>query len=80
MKPGFNPRYVVKEHYVDTFMDYLNDNYRFLSAIENVVDGAYCYGYNTVLEAAEQVLSQEDYWKIVNKIEELENQYELNHK
>lgn len=35
------------------------------TAVESVIDSAYCDGYNTVLDAAEKVLSGEDYWKIV---------------
>lgn len=34
------------------------------------LDAGYCEGYNTVLDAAEKVLSSEDYWKIVNYLDE----------
>lgn len=34
------------------------------------LDVGYCEGYNTVLDAAEKVLSSEDYWKIVNYLDE----------
>ena len=34
------------------------------------VDAGYCEGYNTVLEAAEEVLSPEDYEKLVKHLNE----------
>ena len=37
--------------------------------ISEIVDLAYCNGYNTVLDAAEKVLSNEDYFKIVKQLE-----------
>lgn len=38
--------------------------------LSNALDTGYCEGYNTVLDAAEKVLSSEDYWKIVNYLDE----------
>lgn len=37
--------------------------------ISEIADLAYCNGYNTVLDAAEKVLSDEDYFKIVKQLE-----------
>lgn len=37
--------------------------------ISEVADLGYCNGYNTVLDAAEKVLSEEDYFKIVKQLE-----------
>ena len=37
--------------------------------ISEVADLDYCNGYNTVLDAAEKVLSEEDYFKIVKQLE-----------
>ena len=34
------------------------------------VDAGYCEGYNTVMEAAEEVLNPEDYLKLVNYLNE----------
>ena len=40
--------------------------------IREIADLAYCNGYNTVLDAAEKVLSNEDYFKIVKQLEKEE--------
>lgn len=40
--------------------------------ISEVADLGYCNGYNTVLDAAEKVLSKEDYFKIVKQLEKEE--------
>lgn len=40
--------------------------------ISEVADLGYCNGYNTVLDAAEKVLSKEDYSKIVKQLEKEE--------
>ena len=40
--------------------------------ISEVADLAYCNGYNSVLIAAEKVLSEEDYFKIVKQLEKEE--------
>lgn len=40
--------------------------------ISEVADLGYCNGYNTVLDAAEKVLSEEDYFKIVKQLEKEE--------
>jgi hypothetical protein len=40
--------------------------------IEEYLDFSYINGYNTALIAAEKVLSEEDYMKIVKKLEEEE--------
>lgn len=37
--------------------------------ISEVADLGYCNRYNTVLDAAEKVLSEEDYFKIVKQLE-----------
>ena len=44
--------------------------------LKDAVDAGYCEGYNTVLEAAEEVLSKEDYWKIVNRLQKLDEDEE----
>lgn len=78
IKKHYN-RQDIKKHYAQQFIKYITeDDYKFLSSLENVIDCGYCYGYNIVLEAAENVLSNEDYWKIVNKLEEWENENENN--
>ena len=41
--------------------------------ISEIADLAYCNGYNTVLDAAEKVLSNEDYFKIVKQLERRNN-------
>ena len=65
----------IKKHYAKQFVKYITENdYGFMSSLENVLANAWGYGYNIVLEAAEDVLSEEDYWKIVNKLEEWENE------
>lgn len=38
--------------------------------LSNALDTGYCEGYNTVLDAADAVLSKDDYWKIVNYLDE----------
>lgn len=40
--------------------------------ISEIADLAYCNGCNTVLDAAEKVLSEEDYFKIVKQLEKEE--------
>jgi len=40
--------------------------------ISEVADLAYCNGYNAVLIVAEEVLSEEDYFKIVKRLEKEE--------
>lgn len=40
--------------------------------ISEIADLAYCNGYNTVLDAAEKVLSNEDYFKIVKQLKKEE--------
>lgn len=40
--------------------------------ISEVAYLGYCNGYNTVLDAAEKVLSEEDYFKIVKQLEKEE--------
>ena len=65
----------IKKHYAKQFLKYITeDDYGFMSSLENVLACAWAYGYNIVLDAAEDVLSKEDYWKIVNKLEEWENE------
>lgn len=66
----YRTRQEVKQHYAEEFHRHLKEehvNYW----LENAIDAGYCEGYNQVLTAAELVLSKEDYWKIVNKLEEL---------
>lgn len=53
-----------KENLVKLQEEYFNDR-----IISDIVDLAYCNGYNTVLDAAEKVLSNEDYFKIVSQLE-----------
>lgn len=43
-----------------------------LDKLEESIDESYIEGYNTVLNAAERVLSEEDYMKIVRKLEQEE--------
>ena len=59
-------RTTAKTHYTVEFTERLKDSH----VLTDVIDGAYCMGYNTVLEAAENVLSKDDYWKIVNYLNE----------
>lgn len=73
----FYPRWEIKNHYADECYRRL-EFLPFVSAIKEAVDGGYCYGYNTVLNAASEVLSKEDYMKIVNKIEEWEEEWTKN--
>lgn len=44
--------------------------------ISDIADLAYCNGYNHVLEAAETVLSRDDYFKIVSQLEKMESNHE----
>ena len=44
--------------------------------LKDAVDVGYCEGYNTVLEAAEEVLSKDDYWKIVKRLQKLDEDEE----
>ena len=52
--------------------------YRISFYAKNAIDGSYCYGYNIVLSAIESVFGglTEEYWKIVNKLEEWDNERE----
>lgn len=69
-------RQEVKKHYTDEFFYYNECQLR--SAIQSAVDGGYCYGYNIVLEACRDVfgLDSEEYWKVVDKLEEYEKENE----
>lgn len=63
MNRGANKK-CCKENLVKLQEEYFNDR-----IISDIVDLDYCNGYNTVLDAAEKVLSNEDYFKIVSQLE-----------
>ena len=49
-----------------------NLKYHASDVLKHALDCAYAEGYNKVLQAAEMVFGlTENYWKIVNKLEEL---------
>ena len=50
--------------YTDKFFEYSNDDIK--KHLHNVLDNAYCIGYNTVLDACWNVLSKEDYKKVTD--------------
>lgn len=54
-----------KENLIKLQEEHFNDR-----IISDIVDLAYCNGYNAVLDAAENVLSNEDYFKVVKQLEE----------
>ena len=64
----------LKKHFSEEFINsILKEHGRdFRSSLENAIDEGYCYGYNIVLSAIESVFGglTEEYWKIVNKLEE----------
>lgn len=67
LEEKFRTRQDVKEHYSQEFLKLvLEDNMPFKQTLEGVIDGGYCYGYNTVLEAVEAVLSKQDYFKVID--------------
>ena len=69
-------RQEVKKHFSEEFINsILKEHGRdFRSSLENAIDGSYCYGYNIVLSAIESLFGlTENYWKIVNKLEEWDN-------
>ena len=73
-------RQEIKKHFSEGFIDSITKEYGrdFRSSLENAIDGAYCYGYNIVLSAIESVFGglTEEYWKVVNKLEEWDNKRE----
>lgn len=73
-------RQEIKKRFSEEFIDSITKEYGrdFKSSIENAIDRGYCYGYNTVLSAIESVFGglTEEYWKIVNKLEEWNNKRE----
>lgn len=80
---NYNTKYFtrqeVKKHFSEEFINsILKEHGRdFRSSLENAIDGSYCYGYNIVLSAIESVFGlTENYWKIVNKLEEWDNERE----
>lgn len=81
---NYNTKYFtrqeVKKHFSEEFINsILKEHDRdFRSSLENAIDGSYCYGYNIVLSAIESVFGglTEEYWKIVNKLEEWDNERE----
>lgn len=56
------------EMYSKFLMNELTTGYERIA--KEAVDAGYCEGYNTVLEAAEEVLSPEDYKKLVDYLNE----------
>ena len=72
-------RQEVKKHFSEEFINSIFKEHGrdFRSSLENAIDGSYCYGYNIVLSAIESVFGlTENYWKIVNKLEEWDNKRE----
>ena len=73
-------RHEIKKHFSEEFINsILKEHGRdFRSSLENAIDGSYCYGYNIVLSAIESVFGglTEEYWKIVNKLEEWDSKRE----
>ena len=73
-------RQEIKKHFSEEFIDSITKEYGrdFRSSLESAIDGGYCYGYNIVLSAIESVFGglTEEYWKIVNKLEEWDNKRE----
>ena len=72
-------RQEIKKHFSEEFIDSITKEYGrdFRSSLENAIDCGYCYGYNIVLSAIESVFGlTENYWKIVNKLEEWDNERE----
>lgn len=72
-------RQEVKKHFSEEFINSIFKEHGrdFRSSLENAIDGSYCYGYNIVLSAVESVFGlTENYWKIVNKLEEWDNKRE----
>lgn len=74
---NYNTKYFtrqeVKKHFSEEFINSIFKEHGrdFRSSLENAIDGSYCYGYNIVLSAIESVFGiTENYWKIVNKLEE----------
>ena len=74
---NYNTKYFtrqeVKKHFSEEFINSIFKEYGrdFRSSLENAIDEGYCYGYNIVLSAIESVFGlTENYWKIVNKLEE----------
>ena len=67
-------RQEVKKHFSEEFINSIFKEHGrdFRSSLENAIDGSYCYGYNIVLSAIESVFGglTEEYWKVVNKLEE----------
>lgn len=56
-----------REHYSKEFQKILQEND---NAIKNIIDCAYCEGYNRVLDAALSVLPWKEYHKIIDKLHE----------
>lgn len=81
---NYNTKYFtrqeVKKHFSEEFINSIFKEHGrdFRSSLENAIDGSYCYGYNIVLSAIESVFGglTEEYWKIVNKLEEWDNKRE----
>ena len=67
-------RQEVKKHFSEEFINSILKKHGrdFRSSLENAIDEGYCYGYNIVLSAIESVFGglTENYWKIVNKLQE----------
>ena len=81
---NYNTKYFtrqeVKKHFSEEFINSIFKEHGrdFRSSLENAIDGSYCYGYNIVLSAIESVFGglTEEYWKVVNKLEEWDNKRE----
>ena len=81
---NYNTKYFtrqeVKKHFSEEFINSILKKHGrdFRSSLENAIDGSYCYGYNIVLSAIESVFGglTEEYWKVVNKLEEWDNKRE----
>lgn len=81
---NYNTKYFtrqeVKKHFSEEFINSIFKEHGrdFRSSLENAIDGSYCYGHDIVLSAIESVFGglTEEYWKVVNKLEEWDNKRE----
>lgn len=69
MEKELKSRQESREYYTKKFLENMND--KASSMITYYIDGGYCDGYNTVLQAYENLFGiDERYWKLVNYLNE----------
>ena len=61
-----------KKHFIEYFLKTFKEENDGL--LKYVIDASWGNGYNLVLDACWEVLSKDDYWKVVNKLEEFEKE------